>query len=302
MSIQRYKAFIEVAETGSITKAAERLGYSQPGISHLINSLENELGFQLLIRNRERIIPTESGKRILYYCYQVIRNEESLRETASQINGILDGTIRLASFTSLMTGVVPHILKSYAEQYPNIGFITSEIEDAAIEGLFNNGIIDVAYISKIESLNISFIPLFRDRSKLIVNWEHPFAQYKTVTPDMLDECDFIMPRTGSDDIIESVRSEYEFSPNVKYYISGDASAMSMVAEGLGVSIISSLHESFLPDSVVALDFDGDYGRTLGIGIKSLKHAAPAIKELVRISRQTTDRLCKTYPDKFRPLA
>ena len=300
MSISKYRAFIEVAETGSITKAAERLGYSQPGISHLINSLENELGFQLLIRSRERIIPTESGKRILYYCYQVIRNEDYLRETASSINGILEGDIRIASFTSLMMSVVPQILKNYAAEYPNIGFITKEVEFGGFDSLFSNNAIDLAYMGKDNTENISFIPLIKDRSKLIVYKDHPYAKYDTVTPDMLDDCDFIMPRTGYDDIVNSVRSAYEFKPHVKYYASGDASGVAMTAAGLGITIVSSLHSSSFPDSIVAVDFDEDFGHTLGIGIKSLKHTSPAVKELVKISRNTAAELCTAHPDIFRP--
>lgn len=47
MSISKYRAFIKVAESGSLTKAAKQLGYSQPGISHMVDSLETEMGFPL---------------------------------------------------------------------------------------------------------------------------------------------------------------------------------------------------------------------------------------------------------------
>ena len=78
MSLTKYRAFIKVVELGSLTKAAKQLGYSQPGISHMIDSLEAEMGFPLLIRNKDSIVPTESGKKILYYCHQIIKNEDSL--------------------------------------------------------------------------------------------------------------------------------------------------------------------------------------------------------------------------------
>ncbi|MFR1804992.1 MAG: LysR family transcriptional regulator [Faecalispora jeddahensis] len=91
LSISKYRAFIKVAESGSLTKAAKQLGYSQPGISHMVDSLETEMGFPLLIRNKDKIVPTENGKKVLYYCYQIIKNETYLQETVSAINGLLEG-------------------------------------------------------------------------------------------------------------------------------------------------------------------------------------------------------------------
>ena len=59
----KYKAFIKIVECGNFTRAAKELGYSQPGISHMIDALEKEFGFSLLLRNKDTITPTENGQR-----------------------------------------------------------------------------------------------------------------------------------------------------------------------------------------------------------------------------------------------
>lgn len=64
----------------------------------MMDFLEAEMGFPLLIRNKDRIVPTENGKKILYYCYQIIKNETYLRETVSSINGLLEGTIHIDAY------------------------------------------------------------------------------------------------------------------------------------------------------------------------------------------------------------
>ena len=65
MSIIKYRAFIKVVEQNSITKAAKELCYSQPAISRMIDSLEDDIGFALLNRNKDSITITENGKVIL---------------------------------------------------------------------------------------------------------------------------------------------------------------------------------------------------------------------------------------------
>ena len=98
----KYRAFIKSIEMNSISKAAEALGYSQPGISHMIESLEKEYGFPLLVRTRDSITPTENGKELLYYCRQIVQNEDALQDTISSINGMLSGTLRIGSFNGLL--------------------------------------------------------------------------------------------------------------------------------------------------------------------------------------------------------
>ena len=119
---------------------------------------------------------------------------------------------------------------------------------------------------------------------------HPLASYDKIAPSQLNGCNFIMPQTGFDDIVNSVLRTSPFSPNIKCYIASDIGAISLVATGVGVSVISSLQTSFLPYTVVAKPFTEDFGRNLGLTVKSLKHTSPAIKEFVRISKETAAQM------------
>ena len=83
-----------------------------------------------------------------------------------------------------------------------------------------------------------------------------------------------------------VQQKSPFSPSARFYPASDTCAIGMVANGMGVTIISSLQVRQLPPGLVAREFEGDYGRNLGIAVKSLKHSSPAIREFIRISRET----------------
>ena len=290
MSISKYRAFIQVIEAGSLTKAAAQLGYSQPGVSHMIDSLEADMGFPLLVRNKDRIVPTENGKQILGYCYQIIKKEEELRETVSSINGIMEGDIKLGAYCSLMAEFIPRAVKAFSNVYSKIHFHLYEVEAGAFDESLTRGVIDIGFMSEHIPKGYTFIPLFRDQARVIMRADHPLANYDRLVPQMLNGCDFIMPVPGFDDIISSIQQEAPFTPNVKYYPASDICAISMVSNNLGISVISSLQVSLLPPNVIARDLGGDYGRNLGICIKSAKHAAPAVKEFIRISRETAAQM------------
>ena len=286
MSISKYRAFVTVVESGSLTKAASQLGYSQPGISHMVDSLEAEMGFPLLIRNKDRIIPTDNGKKIMSYCYDILKHEEALRETVSSINGIMEGDINIGAYCSLMAQYVPRTVKAFSNAYSRIIFHLYEIEAGAFDDALNKGLIDIAFMSQHVPKGYTFIPLFHDKARVIMREDHPLANCTQILPQMLNGCDFIMPVPGFDDIISSIQSDSPFTPNVKYYPASDICAISMVHSGLGLSIISSLQVNLLPAGVIAKDLGKNYGRSLGICVRSMKHISPAVKELIRIAKET----------------
>ncbi|MEI3361426.1 MAG: LysR family transcriptional regulator substrate-binding protein [Oscillospiraceae bacterium] len=108
----------------------------------------------------------------------------------------------------------------------------------------------------------------------------PVRPYEAISPTLLNGCNFIMPVPGYDDVVNTVLQKSPFFPKIKYYTASDVAAISMVANDLGISVISSLQVGLLPDDVISRPFQGAYGRSLGIAIKSLRHAPPVIKEFV----------------------
>lgn len=290
MSISKYNAFIQVVETGSLTKAARVLGYSQPGISHMIDSLEKEMGFQLLIRAKDKVFPTENGKKVLYYCLQIIKNETYLQETVSAINGLMEGSIRLGAYNSMLSGFVPYAIRDFSQLYSKIEFHIQEASFGELQEYLTQGTLDMAFMMNSVPKGFSFIPLFRDRATVIVPADHPFVQYEKLTPAMLNGCDFIMHSSGFDDVVNTVLTKAPFQPNVRYYAGSDVAVYMMVANRMGISIISSLQTGLVPDNVVCKELDGSFSRDLGIALKSLRHASPAIREFVRIAKETADKM------------
>ncbi len=292
----KYRAFIQVVESGSITKAARELGYSQPGISYMIDSLEKEMGFPLLIRSKDKVQPTKDGARVLYHCKQIVNSEDDLHETVRAINGLMDGTIFLASQNSMLVNVVPMILSRFARSFSGITVNLAELPFNAFFDQFQSGDIDMGFMSEAKIKGFEFHPLFKDPLCLIMHRDHPFTRYEKVPAAVLNGCDFIMPIAGWDDTVKMVQEAYPFQANIRYEVASDTAGIALTGQNQGVYIMSNLQTSLLPDSVVSREFEEGYYRTMGYTVKSLKNATPALAEFIRTTEKTVNEFIENEPD------
>lgn len=116
----KYEAALAVVEMGSLKKAAESLGYTQTGVSYLINSLEEELGVELFVRNYGGTVLTAEGKLLLPYIRSVCNCENLLMNKVHEIKNLSSGLLRIGSFSSVHTNWLPAMVKEYQKHYPGV--------------------------------------------------------------------------------------------------------------------------------------------------------------------------------------
>lgn len=284
MSILKYNAFIKTVELQSLTKAAKELGYTQPGISHMISSLEKEIGFPLLIRTKDRVLPTENAKHLLYYMQKIVSIENALVETANKIKGIEIGNLRIGTFYSTSIQWLPTIISDFSTQHPNINIVIYEGTLGEVKQWLLEGKIDMAFMSAPPPDNYDFIPLWDDPIMAVLSKDHKLASEDAVDLKDLIKYQFITPSTGADETIWNVMNAEHLTPIVKYRIKGDMATISMIGQNLGVSLIPELAIVDPYNEIVVKPLKQDYIRTLGICIHSEKHASPAAKEFIKISK------------------
>ena len=101
MNFGQYEAFVKAVEVGTMTQAAEELGYSQSGLTRALSSLEEEWGVRLLMRGRNGVQLTPEGVRLLPDIRTVLHDQRRLAEHIDEINGLRDGLIRVGTFNSV---------------------------------------------------------------------------------------------------------------------------------------------------------------------------------------------------------
>lgn len=279
MSINKYQIFVKVAELGSLTRAAEALGYTQPAVSHSISSLESRFGFPLFRRSRDACALTENGAQLLDACRQILRSEAEIEETVHALNGMLTGSIRIGSVSSMLTEFVPRVVYHFSRAYPQIRITLNELTFQEIPSALGAGSIDVGFTSDRlpEGSKLRFTPLFEDPVCLILPPGHPFLAYERIPARLLNGCDFIMPSPGYDDIYRAITDKVDIRPNVKSNVGSDVASVGMVANRLGLSLLYRQQARFLGGNVVCRDFQEDFHRTLGVATRAARQSEPALE-------------------------
>ena len=159
MESARCKAFLAVAETGSFTKAADKLGYTPSGVSQLVNALEAELGFPLLIRGRKGAVPSADGEALLPAVREYLAQEKRIYELAAEVRGLSSGSVTIASYSSVATHWLPELIASFQREYPGIRIKLMEGIRQEVCRWLDEGAADVGFLSYAQPMPYDWIPL-----------------------------------------------------------------------------------------------------------------------------------------------
>lgn len=280
MSINKYKVFVKVVELGSLTKAADAMGFTQSGVSHMINSLEDEFNLTLLNRSRSGVSLTSNGEMILKTMREILRWNEHLEQEVAAIHGLEIGTIRIGTFTSVSVHWLPGIIQEFQRDYPNIEIDLVEGDYRDIEVWLSEGKIDCGFLSLPTWDAFDVIPLHRDQMLVLLPMDHPLSNQSPVTLSQLEDESFIMLSKGSDDDVNRVLEHASFKPKIKYTVGDDYAIMAMVERGLGISILPGLVLSGQQRNIRLVELEEPFYRSLGIAVSSKEELSPAAKRFI----------------------
>ena len=181
MDTKKYEVFEKTVELSSLTKAAEELGLTQSGVSHIIAALEEEFGFPLLMRSRTGARLTPEGEKIMPILRDILRSQEQLDQTAAELRGLSAGTVRIATFTSVAVHWLPGMMQEFQTLYPRVEFKLFNGDYHDVDRWLTDGSADVGFITLPTALRCECIPLREDRLLAILPEDHPLAK-KDVCP------------------------------------------------------------------------------------------------------------------------
>ena len=280
MNTGKYETFLRTVEYGSLTVAAENLGCTQSAVSHSIASLEAELGFPLITRNRSGVKLTDEGALLLPAIRSLLAGAERLEQTASSIRGLHAGTVRIGAFTSVAVHWLPSVLKRFQQDYPNVEFRLLNGDYHDVNQWVQDGSVDIGFVSMPSDLDCECIALMEDRLLAIVPEDSRFASYPKFP---LLECEtepFISLLESSDHDARKALDAAGVHPNVRFYTKDDYAIIAMVEQGLGISIMPELLLKGRHDRLCVLPLQPEAMRTIGLAIASKGPAALKFAEYV----------------------
>ena len=197
MELRQLQCFLACARNHSLTLAAEELYTTQPHVSMIIKSLEQELGTALFIRKSKGVELTEEGKRIYSYAVNAVRNAEAISVLSRQTNVPL---LRIVSnSSSYMTLLLTHYYLQQKEE------LQIEYRECGIEEMIervSDGVDDLGFLfvpdnrssvlkHMLERRFLEFVPLLTTDLVLYVRKEHPLYGRKSIAPEELYDLQFI---------------------------------------------------------------------------------------------------------------
>lgn len=279
-NIQKYLSFVKTVELGSFSRAAEALNYSQSGISRMIADLEKEWKIVLLERDRNGVRLTSDGLRLLPFAKSLCMEYDRLQEEVDELNGIQSGLIRIGTFSSVATHWLPRIIKEFQKDYPNIEYEMLLGDYTEIEEWIATGRVDCGFLRLPTKSEFDTIELAQDELKAIIPENHAFAGADVFPVDALGKEPFMLLEKGGKAEISAIFQKNHITPDVKFTTWDDYAIMSMVEQGLGISILPSLILKRIPYNILAKPLDRPAYRTIGVAMKNRKTISAATKKFL----------------------
>src|SRR5256714_12597685 len=187
--MRHLRYFLAVGEAGSFSRAADRLGISQPSVSQQMRDLEAGLRVPLFQRRGKRILLTPRGLIFQEHARAVLHQLENFLQELNSEPGELRGALRLGVIPVLNVPLVPHLLGSFAADHPAISITVEEISSTEIETALEEGRMDVGlgFLTR-HSPNLRYERLCTDEFALVVSEKHPWWKRRTVQVSELHQC------------------------------------------------------------------------------------------------------------------
>lgn len=288
--MNRYIALQKIIETGSFTKAAEALGYTQSSISQMIASLENELAIKLLTRSRTGVKLTIEGAELYPFIERSIIQYRSMQEKANEIKGLETGIIRVGTISSITCHWMPQLIKGFQKQYPHVQFLFHQGDYRLIPEWIKTGAVDFGFITPPAAPDLNAIPIKDGEMLAVLPQNHPLSNQKSVPIKELTKEPFILLEEGHYSEPVNAFHEAGLEPEIKYTVHDDYAIMTMVEAGLGVSILAELMLRRTNFNITCLPVEPPIYRSLAIGYKDKESLPIASKYFIEYLQKHKDTL------------
>jgi len=239
LEIRQLNYFVAVAEELHFSRAALRVHVAQPALSAQIQSLEREIGVQLLIRNSKGAALTRAGETFYERAVRLLSDIDLSKEITRSVAGKTVTRIRIGTIYPATVGVLPAFLARIARKFPNIQLqVSSGSTDDIIRSL-ESGQLNIGFIRPVENIgSLRFFSLAHERYLLAMEKGNPLACRKEIgVEDLRDQRIISFSRQNlsyTERYFSELFAEYDLIRNIAYSCDDTFSLVSLVSAGLGV--------------------------------------------------------------------
>src|SRR5580704_9868083 len=286
MELRQIRSFLSIAETLHFGRTAELIHLSQPALSHQIRTLEEEVGVRLFERNRRKTTLTAAGLTFRDAAAAALSQlEQAIHRARLAASGKL-GLLRIGFVSTAGSEIVPNIVRQFRESNPEVEFSLRNILTAQQVQMLEAGSLDIGFLRLPigEQSALDVVTVHREPFVLVVPSSHKLAKRKRVRLREVAGQGFVMyERTyapGFHDLILGILRDTGIVPNVSQTAGEIPMLISLVASGMGITIMPASAARHYVASVVACDIL-DRIPTVEIGMAVSKRFRTAIVDNFR---------------------
>lgn len=277
MDVKQLYYFKTIVEHQSISKAAERLHLAQPALSRQLKQLEEELKVSLIERTTRHFVVTEAGKQLAYRAEQILSLMETTLNEMQEIQSGKSGVIRIGTIGSEMEILLPDLIASFYQSYPQVVFQCNEGSSLEVIERLDHGLIDLGIVrSPVEAANYHQVYFSR----------HPMVAAKTANPkwdmtkkelswiDLKDEKLIVLNRYA--DVIKKACLEVGFEPDLIASVEDTRSLLLLAGTGIGTAIVQEDWLQMVPTPFVSKAIQAEVLETQTLVLWPKNRPIPAI--------------------------
>ena len=186
------KYFIELAKTQHVTRASERLGISQPALSHCINRLETEMGCDLFIRSKKGVTLNANGQRLFQSSENLLKEWENLKKSVTDENTQPQGIIHFGCHTAVAQYTLPLFLEKFLREFKDIEIkLDHGLSRHMTESVISQKLDCAIVVNPVENLDLVIKPLCTDEVTLWKSKNCQNSDVLIVEPQLLQSQDIL---------------------------------------------------------------------------------------------------------------
>jgi DNA-binding transcriptional LysR family regulator len=248
LNVQRLRVLREVANSGSFSRAAEALSYTQSAVSQAIATLEGEAGATLIERDRRGVRPTAIGTALVAHAEVILTRLDAAENDLAAIVGGQRGHLRMASFPTAGSTLMPLAIARFAAAYPEVELSLAEGEPGDIAPRLRGGDFDLALLFEFRDAGerheagLRRVDLVEDLMYVALADGHPLADKERLRLEDLRDESWVQASAASPCARHVVRSCHGagFEPQVSFESDDYQTVLGLVAAGVGVALIPQL--------------------------------------------------------------
>jgi DNA-binding transcriptional LysR family regulator len=298
MELRHLRYFIAVADELNFSRAAERLGITQPQLSQHIKALESELGVQLCDRKQRPLQLTAAGQAFLEDAKSTLSTLEQVVRKTQRIHQGEIGSLIVGFTSSMANDILPDILRTFRQDCPNISLILREASSGSQIQDLRDRQTDLAFVyqtpamTEIQSLEMAL--LSQQTLVAVLPQSHPLTTQSTIAMMDLEHEEFIMPLrpivSGLSEQIYALCDQAGFVPKVAQEAIFMMTILGLVASEMGISILPSSVQNLQREGVTYRPIQEEsISNPLAIAWRQ-ENSSPILQQFIAVAKNVSSQL------------